>query len=102
MYLKEMIEKAVEYDNLIEDLKEIEEIKVKKENEEKHLKGYMFDSLVYRFKMYQEKAFQLDVIEHKYKHNCSESESRYRVRDMYNRDLLRFIDILHEAIGEHD
>ena len=99
MYLKEMVEKAVEYDNLIENLKEI---KVKEENKEKHLKGYMFDSLVYRFKMYQEKAFQLDVIDYKYKHNCSEPEARYRVRDMYNRDMMRFIDILHEAIGEHD
>lgn len=99
MYLKEMVEKAIEYDNIIESLKET---KVKEENKEKHLKGYMFDSLVYRFKIYQEKAFQLDVIDYKYKHNCSEPEARYKVRDMYNRDMMRFIDILHEAIGEHD
>lgn len=99
MYLKEMVEKAIEYDNIIESLKET---KVKEENKEKHLKGYMFDSLVYRFKMYQEKAFQLDVIDYKYRYNCSEPEARYKVRDIYNRDMMRFIDILHEAIGEHD
>lgn len=94
-----MVEKATEYDNLIENLKKIE---TKENNEEKHLKGYMFDSLVYRFKIYQEKAFQLDVVDYIYKHSCSEPEARYKVRDMYNRDMMRFIDILHEAIGEHD
>ena len=99
MDIKAIVEKAMAYDDLIESLKKVE---TKEDNEEKHLKGYMFDSLVYRFKIYQEKAFQLDVIDYKYKYNCSESEARYKVRDMYNRDMLRFIDILHEAIGEHD
>ena len=28
---------------------------------EKHLKGYMFDSLVYRFKDYQSRAFNYEV-----------------------------------------
>ena len=99
MDIKAIVEKAMAYDNLIESLKKVE---TKEDNEEKHLKGYMFDSLVYRFKMYQEKAFQLEVIDYKYKHNCSEPEARHKVRDMYNRDMVRFIDILHEAIGEHD
>lgn len=99
MDIKEMIEKARAYDNLIESFKEVE---TKENNEEKHLKGYMFDSLVYRFRVYQEKAFQLDVIDYKHKYNCSEQEARYKVRDLYNRDMLHFIDILHEAIGEHD
>ena len=40
--------------------------------EEKHLKGYMFDSLVYRFKDYQARAFQMEVIDYKNSHNCSE------------------------------
>jgi hypothetical protein len=34
---------------------------------EKDYKGYMFDSLVYRFKDYQSKAFQTDVNDLKYK-----------------------------------
>lgn len=67
-----------------------------------HMKGFMFDSLVFRFKEYQAKAFPADVVEYKYKHCISESEARMKVRDRHNRDLMRFINILDEAIGEHD
>ena len=67
-----------------------------------HAKGFMFDSLVFRFKEYQAKAFQSEVVDYKYKYNASEIEARNRVQDRHNRDLMRFIDILHEAIGEHD
>ena len=67
-----------------------------------HMKGFMFDSLVFRFKEYQAKAFQSEVVDYKYKYNTSETEARNRVQDRHNRDLMRFIDILHEAIGEHD
>ena len=66
------------------------------------MKGFMFDSLVYRFKIYQEKAFNLEVQELKYKRNVSELEARTIIRDKYDRDLMRFIQILDEAIGEHD
>ena len=69
---------------------------------EKHIKGYMFDSLVYRFKDYQSRAFQVEVQNHRYKHNSSEAEARERVQDRHDRDLMRFIEILDEAIGEHD
>lgn len=31
-----------------------------------------------------------------------ESDARNIVRDRHNRDLMRFIEILNEAIGEHD
>ena len=67
-----------------------------------HMKGFMFDSLVFRFKEYQAKAFQSEVIDYKYKHNASEIDARIVVQDRHNRDLMRFINILHEAIGEHD
>ena len=67
-----------------------------------HTKGFAFDSLVYRFKDYQARAFQAEVVDFKYKHNCSEIEARERVRDRHNRDLMRFIQILDEAIGQHD
>ena len=67
-----------------------------------HTKGFAFDSLVYRFKDYQARAFQAEVIDFKYKHNCSEIEARERVRDRHNRDLMRFIQILDSVIGEHD
>ena len=67
-----------------------------------HIKGYMFDSLVYRFKDYQERAFPLEVMDYKHKNNTSEIDARMKVRDRYNRDLIRFVEILNEAIGEHD
>ena len=68
----------------------------------KHTKGFMYDSLIYRFKDYQARAFQVEVNDFKYKHNSSEIEARERVQDRHTRDLVRFIQILDEAIGEHD
>ena len=71
-------------------------------NNEQHTKGFMFDSLVYRFKDYQSRAFMSEVNDFKYSHVISEMEARQRVKDKHNRDLMRFIQILDEAIGEHD
>ena len=65
-------------------------------------KGFAFDSFVFRFKVYEARAFQSEVIDYKYKHNTSEVEARQRVKDMHNRDLMRFIEILDSVIGEHD
>ena len=83
--LKKKLEKASNYDDLT-----------------LHTKGFMYDSLIFRFKEYQSKAFYLDVQDYKYERNCSEIEARNRIKDRYNRDLMRFIQILDEAIGEHD
>ena len=38
---------------------------------DKHLKGYMFDSLIYRFKDYQHKAFDYEVMLYKAQKNLS-------------------------------
>ena len=84
-YLKKTIEKGHAYDDLLI-----------------HTKGYMYDSLIYRFKDYQAKAFQSEVIDYKYTHNVSEVEAREKINHRHNRDLMRFIQILDEAIGEHD
>lgn len=73
-----------------------------KKKEDPHLKGYMFDSLVYRFKDYQSRAFQMEVIDLKHQRNMSEVDARNIIKDRHNRDLMRFIQILEEAIGEHD
>lgn len=83
--LKNILDKANSYDNLMV-----------------HTKGFMFDSLVYRFKDYQARAFQMEVIDYKNKHNVSELDARNVIRDRHDRDLMRFIQILNEAIGEHD
>lgn len=69
---------------------------------DKHTKGYMFDSLVYRFKDYQSRAFNYEVNQIKHQRNLSQFEAEEKVKDRHNRDLMRFIQILDEAIGEHD
>ena len=70
--------------------------------EKSHIKGYMFDSLIYRFKDYQARAFRAEVLEYKHNRNVPEIDAMMVVRDRHNRDLMRFIQILDEAIGEHD
>ena len=90
--LKDMVEKSHAYDSLVES---IEAIQI-------HSRGFAYDSLIYRFKDYQSKAFQAEVIDYKYKRNCSEIEAREKIRDRHDRDLMRFIEILDEVIGEHD
>lgn len=72
------------------------------ENNDKHLKGYMFDSLIYRFKDAQSKAYFHEVEMMKSEDGLSQFEAEMRVRDRQNRDMMRFIQILDEAIGEHD
>ena len=69
---------------------------------DKHTKGYMFDSLVYRFKDYQSRAFPYEVAAMKYQRNLGQLDAEEKVKDRYNRDLMRFIQILDEAMGEHD
>ena len=64
--------------------------------------GYMFDSLVYRFKDYQARAFQAEVMQMKYDRDMLEMEARQKVKDRHDRDLMRFITLLNEAMGEHD
>lgn len=83
--LKEMLNKSHDYDQLVISTK-----------------GFAFDSLVYRFKDYQARAFQAEVVDYKYKHNASEIDARIKVRDRHDRDLMRFIQILDSVIGEHD
>lgn len=83
--LKDMLNKSHEYDQLMISTR-----------------GFAFDSLIYRFKDYQARAFQAEVMDYKYKHNASEIEARERVKDRHNRDLMRFIQILDSVIGEHD
>ena len=81
-------------DQISETLKEVPKV-------QKHMKGYMFDSLVYRFKDYQSRVFQIEVLDLK-NQGKTELDARKIVKDRHNRDLMRFIEILNEAIGEHD
>ena len=90
--LKNMVEKSYAYDSLAES---VEAMRI-------HSRGFAYDSLIYRFKDYQSRAFQTEVIDYKYRRNCSEIEAREKIKDRHDRDLMRFIQILDEAIGEHN
>lgn len=87
---------------IVEKTKDDDNNKPVVNDNDKHLKGYMFDSLVYRFKDYQSKAFQMEVTDYKYERSCSEIQARGIIQGRHERDLMRFIQILDEAIGEHD
>ena len=90
--IKNMVEKSHVYDSLAES---IEAMQI-------HSRGFAYDSLIYRFKDYQSRAFQAEVVDYKYRRNCSEIEAREKVKGRHDRDLMRFIEILNEVIGEHD
>lgn len=75
-------------------LQEILDYYENKDNHEKHLKGYMYDSLVYRYQL--ARFSQADYEARAKGENVQES------RDRAVRDIMRFIQILDEAIGEHD
>ena len=69
---------------------------------DKHLKGCMFDSLVYRFKDYQHKAFVYEETLYRAQKNLPRIDAELAITNRHERDLMRFIEILNEAIGEHD
>lgn len=73
-------------------LQEILDYYENKDGHEKHLKGYMFDSLIYRYKEALYKAHLYDA----------ERDGKSFRKGPYLRDLMRFIQILDEAIGDHD
>ena len=81
-------------DNSLKELKELINHYNNKDEHERHLKGYMFDSLVYRYQLALYKAILYD--------NRGENIRSEDFKRIYNRDLMRFIEILNEAIGEHD
>ena len=76
------------------DMNELIDYYKNKDKNEKHLKGYMFDSLVYRYQLALYKAILYD--------NRGENIRSEDFKKIYNRDLMRFIEILDEAMGEHD
>lgn len=92
MDLKEMIDKAHKYDDSLEFFNE----------REKHTKGYMYDSLCYRYQLARYKACEADAMDMVMTKGISKREAEAKARDLYERDCIRFFQILDEAIGEHD
>ena len=62
---------------------------------EKKLKGYQYDSLVYRYIRAREAMAQWE-----YERDRSRDRSWYFKRA--DRDIMRFCEILNEAIGDHE
>lgn len=92
MDLKEMVDKAHKYDNNLEFFEE----------REKHTKGYIYDSLCYRYQLARYKAMKEDIEMYINSKGYSKREAENAARDLYERDCMRFYQILDEAIGEHD
>lgn len=74
------------------DIEDMIKYYANREEHEKHLKGYMYDSLVYRYKEALYKAHLYDA---------QKRGESFR-KQPYDRDFMRFIQILDEAIGAHD
>lgn len=63
---------------------------------EKKLKEYQFDSLVYRYLRARERqAF------YEYLNNKNTNRSRESYEKEAQRDIMRFIEILNEVMGDH-
>ena len=99
---KDLAEAVINLKNKENELIKENELKTKELiTQEERAKAYGYDSLVFRFKDYQAKAFQSEVNDYKYEKNCNEIEARRVIKNRHNRDLVRFIEILDSVIGEH-
>ena len=70
-------------------------------NETKHLKGYIYDSLVFRYQIALARGTSARVQEF-VALGKTRSDAADKAIKENNRDLMRFCMILNEAIGEHD
>ena len=99
------MKETYDYETLIKKLKtaQVELIPLQVENnKDKHLKGYMSDSLCYRYQLARYKACEADAMDLVMTKGLSKREAEAKARDLYERDCMRFYQILDEAIGEHD
>ena len=71
-----------------------EEVNQDKTQDNIHLNGYIFDSLMYRYQLARERQLMYEIM----KENTNPETARHR----YGRDVMKFREILEEAIGEHD
>lgn len=68
----------------------------------KNYKGYMYDSLCYRYQLARYKACEAEAMDLVITKGISKREAEAMARKTCERDCLRFYQILDEAIGEHD
>ena len=73
---------------------------IKTEKDKKNLKGYQYDSLVYRYIRAREQMAEYEYLRDVQSEVSNHTEwTVYRQRA--NRDIMRFVQILDEVIGEH-
>ena len=65
--------------------------------DKKKLKGYQYDSLVYRYIRAREQMAEYEF----YKSSTKNHDKKYYY-ELANRDILRFCQILNEVIGDHE
>ena len=69
--------------------------------DDKKLKGYQYDSLVYRYIRAREQMAEYEYLRDQQSKISNHLEwNEYRQRA--NRDIMRFVQILDETIGEHE
>lgn len=95
--LKKMMQDARNWKTIEEGLKEqiaqpVQIVAVTKADS--HLKGYIYDSLVFRYMMARDAQTELEM--------KKEGITYERAKSRADRDKMRFMQILNEAIGEHD
>ena len=75
--------------------------KMKTEDDEKKLKGYQYDSLIYRYIRAREQMAEYEYLRDRQSNISNHTEwTVYRQRA--NSDIMRFMQILEEVIGEHE
>ena len=92
--LKKIIEDAEKWRILEECLKEKTLQLIPVEQDDKHLKGYIYDSLVFRYMKARNAEAELEM--------KKEGITYDKAKSRADRDKMRFMQILNEAIGEHD
>lgn len=87
------------FDQLVKDINDSQEAFDEYTN---NYKGYMYDSLCYRYQLARYKACEVDVTDLIITKGLSKREAEAKARQAYERDCMRFYQILDEAIGEHN
>lgn len=87
------------FDRLVKDINEAED---RFDEYTNNYKGYMYDSLCYRYQLARYKACEADAMDLVITKGISKREAEAQARKAYERDCMRFYQILNEAIGEHN
>lgn len=101
MNMAKILKQTHDYDALIKEFEKAP-IQVVEDSSDEHLKGYMYDSLCYRYQLARYKACEADAMDLIMTKSLSKREAEAKARRLYERDCMRFCQILDEAIGEHD